>query len=161
MSISIEINKTHLENLDLSPVKAKIEPLLVQGAIASLEQQLNFVIDYPRESEDPREVSEIPEIRLWFVRLDACYPWLPFCLDWKSGELARYAAMLVPHQFNRSEGIEYNPEALAIFVTQKSFILTDWLQQQQIKSRSRVKSMAQLFGYELEDAFLDSLETES
>ncbi len=33
--------------------------------------------------------------------------------------IARYAAMLVPHQFHRGEGIQYNPEALEIFVMQK------------------------------------------
>lgn len=32
------------------------------------------------------------------MRLDAAYPWLPVLLDWRAGELARYAAMLVPHQ---------------------------------------------------------------
>jgi hypothetical protein len=47
---------------------------------------------------DPRELSEFPDIRLWFLRLDATYPWLPVLLDWRAGELARYAAMLVPHQ---------------------------------------------------------------
>ncbi|ELR99873.1 CRR6 family NdhI maturation factor [Gloeocapsa sp. PCC 73106] len=160
MTISIEIKPEHLKNLDLTPVTTKIEPLLQQGAIATWEQSINFVIDYPREADDPREVSEIPEVRLWFVRLDSRYPWLPFCLDWKSGELPRYTAMLVPHEFNRNEGIQYNPEALAIFVTHKSFILSDWLKQQQIKSRSRVKSMAQLFGYELDEVFLDLLEIE-
>jgi hypothetical protein len=32
------------------------------------------------------------------VRLDAAYPWFPVVVDWRAGELARYAAMLVPHQ---------------------------------------------------------------
>lgn len=157
MTISITINTQQIQNLDLSPVTDKIEPLLAQSAIASVEQQLNFVIDYPREESDPREVSEIPEVRLWFIRLDSCYPWLPFCLDWKSGELPRYVAMLVPHEFNRTEGIQYNPEALAIFITQKSFILADWLKKQQINPKSRLKSFAQIFGYDLEDSFLDSI----
>jgi hypothetical protein len=91
------------------------------------------------------------------VRLDAAYPWMPFLLDWKAGELARYAAMLVPHQFNRSEGIRYNPEALEIFVMHKVFILADWLKQQGIPSQSRLQSMAQMFGYELEESFLKLL----
>lgn len=64
-----------------------------------LERSVGFTIDFVREDEnDPREYSEFPEIRLWFVRLDAVYPWLPLVLDWRAGELARYAAMLVPHQ---------------------------------------------------------------
>lgn len=64
-----------------------------------LERSVGFTINYVRADEnDPRELSEFPEIRLWFVRLDAVYPWLPLVLDWRAGELARYAAMLVPHQ---------------------------------------------------------------
>lgn len=64
-----------------------------------LERTIGFTINYTREDEyDPRELSEFPDIRLWFIRLDAVYPWLPVVLDWRGGELARYAAMLVPHQ---------------------------------------------------------------
>ena len=104
---------------------------------------------------DPRELSEIPELRLWFVRLDAKYPWLPFLLDWKSGELARYTAMLVPHQFSAKEGIQYNPEALEIFLMHKIFILGDWLKEQGIPSPSRLKSMAQMLGYDLDDELFE------
>ena len=152
----ITINFEQLQNLDLSPVQKVIEPLL-QEEITQYEQQLRFEINFPRDESDPRELSEIPEVRLWFVRLDACYPWLPFLLDWKAGELSRYAAMLVPHQFSRSEGIQYNPEALEIFVMQKIFVLTNWLQQQGISSQSRLKSMAQTFGYDIDDSFFESL----
>lgn len=64
-----------------------------------LERTIGFTINYIREDpNDIRELSEIPDIRLWFLRLDAAYPWLPVVLDWRAGELARYAAMLVPHQ---------------------------------------------------------------
>lgn len=64
-----------------------------------LERSIGFTINYTREDpRDPRELSEYPDIRIWFVRLDATYPWLPVLLDWRAGELARYAAMLVPHQ---------------------------------------------------------------
>jgi hypothetical protein len=87
--------------------------------------------------------------------LDACYPWLPFLLDWKAGELARYAAMLVPHQFHRTQGIQYNPEALEMFLMNKIFVLTDWLNQQGIPSKSKLMAMSQMFGYDLEDAFFD------
>ena len=152
MTIKIVLEGKAIANLDLSIAQNQIEPLFEQK-IANYEQQLQFAIDYPREESDPRELSEIPEIRLWFVRLDAVYPWLPFLLDWKAGELARYTAMLVPHQFNRSEGIMFNPEALEIFVMNKIFVLSDWLKKQGVSERSRLKSMAQLFGYELDDAF--------
>lgn len=172
MTIAIALNFEIINNLDLSPAQGVIDQLLQESAIelnsapeaistvmpalkgiASVEQQLQFEIDYPREPEDPRELSEIPEIRLWFIRLDAQYPWLPFLLDWKSGDFVRYTAMLVPHQFSRTEGIQYNPEALEIFVMQKVFVLSNWLQQQGIASKSRLQSMAQLLGYELDDAF--------
>lgn len=156
MTIKIVLKGKAIANLDLSTAQNQIEPLFEQK-IADYEQQLQFAIDYPREEGDPRELSEIPQIRLWFVRLDAVYPWLPFLLDWKTGELARYTAMLVPHQFNRSEGIMFNPEALEIFVMNKIFVLSDWLKKQGIPERSRLKAMAQLFGYELDDTFFEMI----
>jgi hypothetical protein len=157
MTISIAINLDHLQTLDLSPVRTAIERSRAEGGLPSIEQTLQFSIDYPREADDMRELSEIPEVRLWFVRLDAAYPWIPFFLDPKSGEIARYAAMLVPHQFHRTEGIQYNLEALEIFVMQKVFVLADWLRSNALSSRSRLKSFAQLFGYDLDDDFLASL----
>jgi hypothetical protein len=157
MSLEIIVNKNLVESLNLSDVDRAIEKLIQEGEINKYEQQLQLKIDYPRDRDDPRELSEIPEVRLWFVRLDAKYPWLPFLLDWKTGELARYAAMLVPHQFSRSEGIQYNPEALEIFVMHKLFLLHNWLQQNKIPSQFRLKSMAQIFGYEIEDDFLKNL----
>ena len=152
MTITIALSTDHLHSLDLSPVTKLVESLLQdKTAIASSEQQLRFAIDYPQEPDDPRELPEIPEVRLWFIRLDAQYPWLPFLLDWKAGELSRYAAMLVPHQFSAKEGIQYNPEALEIFLMHKVFTLTDWMRQFKIPSQSRLKSMGQMFGYDLDD----------
>lgn len=156
MTIELILAPKAIADLDLSVVRDQIVPLLDKN-IADHEQQVRFIINFQRDETDPRELSEIPEIRLWFVRLDAAYPWLPFLLDWKAGELARYVAMLVPHQFNRSEGIMFNPEALEIFVMNKIFVLSGWLKEQGIAERSRLKSMAQLFGYELDDAFLDMI----
>jgi hypothetical protein len=156
VTIKLVLDTPAVNSLDLSNATEQIA-FLLQQKIEDYEQQLQFNIDYLRSPDDPRELSEIPEIRLWFVRLDTVYPWLPFLLDWKAGELARYTAMLVPHQFNRSEGIIFNPEALEIFVMNKIFVLSDWLQQQDIPERSRLKSMAQLFGYELDDAFFDMI----
>jgi len=155
MTITIYLNNDFINHLDLSPASTVILPLLEETSITSHEQQLHFEINYEREENDPRELSEIPEVRLWFVRLDAKYPWLPFLLDWKSGELVRYTAMLVPHQFSSKEGIQYNPEALEIFLMHKIFILSDWLQKQGIPSAFRLKSLAQILGYELDDAFFE------
>ncbi|EGJ31621.1 MULTISPECIES: CRR6 family NdhI maturation factor [Moorena] len=158
MTTIISLNTNHFQTLDLSPAQTVVEGWLQDGAIANYEQQLGFKIDFDCDPEDPREFSEIPEVRLWFVRLDATYPWLPFLLDWKSGEFVRYTAMLVPHQFNRTEGIQYNSEALEIFVMQKIFVLSQWLKQWGIQSQSRLKSMAQLLGYELDDTLFDLIE---
>lgn len=158
MTQKIILNTQTIINLNLVTAKEQISSLLKKQEIDNYEQQLQFVINYQREDDDPRELSEIPEIRLWFVRLDSVYPWLPFLLDWKTGELVRYTAMLVPHQFNRSEGILFNPEALELFVMNKIFVLSDWLQQQNIPARSRLKSMAQMFGYELNDNFFEMIQ---
>lgn len=157
MTVNITLDNNIIDSLDLSPIKKAIAELPSNKAIAEYEQQLQFTINYQLSATDPRELSEVPEIRLWFVRLDSVYPWLPFLLDGKAGELARYSAMLVPHQFSRSEGIIYNPEALEIFVMQKIFVLSDWLREKDIPSNFRLKSFAQLFGYEIDDAFINSL----
>ena len=121
------------------------------------EKQVKFEIVFPREATDPRELSEIAEIRLWFIRLDAKYPGLPLLLDWQSGELARYVAMLVPHQFHPKDGIQFNPEALEIFVMHKVFVVLNWLRSQDIPGRSRVQGMTQMLGYELDNEFFKVL----
>jgi len=151
--LKITITQERIFNLDLSPVTQVVAEKLALGAIADHEQQLSLEIIFPREPEDPRELSEIPEIRLWYIRLDAQYPWIAFLLDWKGGEFARYVAMLVPHEFHRTEGIQYNPEALEIFVMHKVFTLTSWLAAQGISSKGRTQGMAKMLGYELDDDF--------
>ena len=153
----IKLNAATLNRLDLSPAVAIIEPWLADGSVINHEQELRFEISFPQEPGDPRELSEIPEVRLWFLRLDARYPWMPFLLDWEAQELGRYTAMLVPHQFGPN-GIEFNPEALELFLMQKIFALSDWMQQQGIASRMKLKFMAQMLSYELEDEFFDLLE---
>lgn len=157
MTIKIALNSNHIQKLDISPLETIIRDYQQRDAIAKLEQTLQLAIDYPRGEGDMRELSEIPEVRLWFLRLDAIYPWIIFILDPKNGEIARYAAMLVPHQFQRTEGIRYNPEALEIFVMQKLFILADWLKNQQIPPLSRLKFFAQQFGYDIDEEFLAGL----
>ena len=156
MSVSISVTAHQINTIDTTVAERTIGEWLT--TVRDYEQALTFDLEFPREPGDPRELSEIPEIRLWFIRLDAQYPWLPFLLDWKAGELARYTAMLVPHQFHPKDGIQFNPEALEIFVMQRCFILLNWLKQQGIEGRSRVKAMAQMLGYELDDGFFDVLE---
>lgn len=158
---TIHLSATHLQSLDLTPAETIIQALMQNSqstAQSSLpEPNVRFEIDYPRAPDDPRELSEIPEIRLWFIRLDARYPWLPLLLDWEAGELGRYTAMLVPHQFSPTDGVRYNPEALEIFVMNKAFIILDWMAAQGKTSRARLKFMTQMLGYELDDGFFDLL----
>ena len=153
MATTLTLNAEAIDALDLTTAEALIQPWIRDKAIANYEQALQFQIDYPRDPTDPRELSEIPEIRLWFVRLDARYPWLPYVVNWET-ELPRYTAMLVPHQFS-PDGIQYNPEALELFVMQKIFVLVDWMQQQAIGSRTKLKFMTKVLGYELGDEFFE------
>ncbi len=158
MTNIITLNSDCLISLDISVAQTVIEPWQ-KDAMTACSAQLQFQIDYPREPNDPRELSEIPEIRMWFIRIDAQYPWLPVCLDPTAGELARYVAMLVPHQFHRTEGIQYNPEALEIFLMNKIFVIARWLKQQGLPSKSKLMSMANLLGYDLEESLFDFLDT--
>ena len=151
----ITLDKSSLEKIDISAVKSYLDSILAENKILDFEQKIQFKIEFPREETDPRELSEIPEVRLWFVRLDSVYPYIPFFLDWKEGELARYTAMLVPHEFSRTDGIKYNSEALEIFMMQKVFVLNDWLKGVNIPTGSRLKSMTQMLGYEIDDAFFN------
>jgi hypothetical protein len=153
---TISIDDRAILDLDLSPILPEIDRWLGTNP-KQFDLELKFAIDYPQDPADPRELSEISEIRLWFIRLDARYPYLPLLLDWQSGELSRYVAMLVPHQFSRKEGILYNPEGLEIWVMQRVFLLTDWFQLQQIDDRSRLKFMTQMLGYELDDGLFELL----
>lgn len=155
MTITINLNADHIHNLDLSPLQAVITQILADGigAIALAEQKIVFQIDYPQEEFDPRELSEISEIRLWFIQADAYYPWLPFFLNWREKELARYAAMLVPHQFHKTDGIQYNPEALEIFLMSKIFVLKEWLNRQGLECQELLAFMATMLGYELDAGF--------
>ncbi|MFK8183111.1 MAG: CRR6 family NdhI maturation factor [Phormidesmis sp.] len=161
MKQAIALQTAHFQSLDLTPAGHVIDPILnASDATATLSDKdliFSFDIDFPRDPEDPRELSEIPEVRLWFIRLDAQYPWLPLYLDWESGELSRYSAMLVPHQFSKMDGIRYNPEALEIFVMGKVFVLDTWLKEKGIDGRSRLKFMTQMLGYELDDALFNLL----
>jgi hypothetical protein len=150
MAAAISLNPDLLAQLDISPIEGAIAALM---ADPSAEPAIHFEIDYPREATDPRELSEIPEVRLWFVRLDAAYPWLPLYLDWQGGELSRYVAMLIPHQFHPTEGIQYNPEALEIWVMAKVFVLHRWLANHKLEGNARLRAMTQMLGYELDDAF--------
>ena len=156
---TVSVDDRALLSLDLSPLSDPLDRWLATDP-QEFNLDLKLAIDYPQDPQDPRELSEIPEIRLWFLRADGCYPYLPLLLDWQAGELARYVAMLVPHQFSRKDGIQYNPEALEIWVMHRVFVLTDWLHTHNIADRSRLKFMTQMLGYELDDGLFELLKPE-
>ncbi len=160
MSTTIYINQACIESLDISPAKIVIEKLLANwDETAEGDRQFQIELVWNKEDGDPRELSEISEVRLWFVRLDATYPWFCYLLDWRL-ELSRYAAMLVPHQFKR-EGdgyvLQYNPEALELFVMQKVFVISLWLKSRGIDSTAKLQQMTQSLGYEIDSAFFSLL----
>lgn len=155
----VVIDNDIIRRLDLSPFQATtgITSALSVEPKEFLERTIGFTINYTREDpRDPRELSEFPDIRLWFVRLDATYPWLPALLDWRAGELARYAAMLVPHQMNMKMGVVFNPEALELFIMKKVFIVYSWLKQHDIpKPRLKTSDMARMLGFAIGDELFD------
>lgn len=146
----LRLNGEQINRLDLQPAHAVVEQILRDPAAAV--QQVRCQIEFPRSPDDPREWPEIPEVRLWFIRCDSCYPWLVYFLNWRAGELARYAAMLVPHQFTVKEGIQFHPEGLEIFLMHKLFVLIPWLRQHGLERQEDLRHMAQLLGYDIDPA---------
>ncbi|MCO5604121.1 hypothetical protein L7F22_058281 [Adiantum nelumboides] len=165
--IDIVINKSIIQRLDLSPAHAvlrgyghSIGDKNLQDPKELLHRTLGFVINYEWDDpDDMRELSEMSDVRLWFVRLDAMYPWLPAVLDWRSGELARYTAMLVPHQMKRKEGLVFNPEALELFVMSKLFTIYPWLQTIKVsKPDAKLNDMLKVLGYKIDEELFQLLE---
>lgn len=100
------------------------------------------------------------DVRLWFVRLDAVYPWLPVVLDWQGGELARYTSMLVPHQISRRMGIVFNPDALRLFAMKKLFVVFQWLKTCKVPNATeKVLGMLEVLGFRVDGEFFKLLET--
>ncbi|KAF5749575.1 Chlororespiratory reduction 6 [Tripterygium wilfordii] len=161
----VVIDNDIISRLDLSPFQSATGITSPSSAEPKeyLQRTIGFMINYTREDpRDPRELSEFPDIRLWFVRLDATYPWLPVLLDWRAGELARYAAMLVPHQMNMKMGVVFNPEALELFVMKKVFIVYSWLKEHDIpKPRLKTKDMARMLGFGIGDELFDLIDKET
>uniref|UniRef100_A0A0F7GZD1 Chlororespiratory reduction 6 n=1 Tax=Geranium maderense TaxID=28964 RepID=A0A0F7GZD1_9ROSI len=155
----VVIDNDVIRRLDLSPFQSTTgmaSPLSVEPD-DFLKRTIGFTINYTKDDPyDMRELSEFPDIRLWFVRLDSIYPWLPVLLDWRAGELARYAAMLVPHQMSARMGVVFNPEALELFVMKKVFIVYAWLKEQNApKPRLKTCDMARMLGFGIGDELFD------
>lgn len=140
-----------IQDLDLAPLAgwASLDPTALLAAAGHLE--LRF--DWPREADDPRELSEIPELRLWSLRADAAHPWLPLVLERAGGQLTRHVAMLLPHGFQRHEGIRFAPESLDLWLTHRLFLLDGWLRCSGLNGRAGLAQMAAVLGYELDPTF--------
>jgi len=144
-----------IQELDLAPLSgwASLDPAALLAAAGQLE--LSFV--WPREADDPRELSEIPELRLWSLRADAAHPWLPLVLERAGGQLTRHVAMLLPHGFHRQEGIRFAPESLDLWLTHRLFLLDGWLRNSGLNGRAGLGQMAAVLGYELDPNFWSRL----
>ncbi|CAK9277984.1 unnamed protein product [Sphagnum jensenii] len=160
--IDILVTKDVITQLDLTPAhevfRKYVEP--PDDPQELFKRTVGFVLDYERDDPlDPRELSEYPDIRLWFVRLDAAYPWLPIVLDWRAGELSRYVAMLVPHQMSRQLGLVFNPEALELFAMNKLFLLYTWLNARKVpKPAVRINDMMRILGFGISEQLYSLLE---
>ncbi|MFM7228369.1 MAG: CRR6 family NdhI maturation factor [Cyanobacteriota bacterium] len=151
----IPISAEQIRRLDTGPLQALRQRSTAD--LLALEDRLSLDLQWPRAEEDPRELSEIPELRLWSLRADARCPWLPLLLERRSGQLARHVAMLVPHQFQRNEGLRFDADALSLWISQRLFLLDDWAQERGVSLRGRLAQMAAVLGFELDDSFWDGL----
>jgi hypothetical protein len=82
---------------------------------------------------------------------------LPLLLERRSGQLARHVAMLVPHQFQRSEGLRFDTDALSLWISQRLFLLDDWALERSLNLRGRLAQMAAVLGFDLDESFWDGL----
>ncbi|MCO5600834.1 hypothetical protein L7F22_054949 [Adiantum nelumboides] len=167
--INIVINNDIIKRLDLSPAHEILRGYqpggdalgpYSQGIKHLLERTIGFIVNYvPEDPYDIRELSEMSDVRLWFVRLDATYPWLPVLLDWQSGELSRYTSMLVPHQISRKLGVVYNPQALQLFLMKNLFVCLQWLQACKVPEATQmVSNMSEALAFKVETEFFEQLE---
>jgi hypothetical protein len=147
----LKVSAAQVRGLDLSPLAGLAS--LAPAALLSAASGLALDFDWPREAEDPRELSEIPELRLWSLRADALHPWLPLVLERSGGQLTRHVAMLLPHGFSPTEGIRFAPESLELWITQRLFLLDHWAASGGIECRANLGQMAAVLGYELDPGF--------
>ena len=148
----VQINADAIRRLDLTP----LQPWSSQPLPSLLEQgpALELQFDWPRDPSDPRELAECPEPRLWALRADARFPWLPLLLERDQGSLIRHVAMVVPHSFNRSEGLRFEPQALELWITHRLMQLDDLCTATLGRSqRGNLSQMAASLGYELDAGF--------
>jgi hypothetical protein len=147
----VAVSAEAIRRLDLSPLAAVLHRPVAEHLAQA--DSLELRLDWPREAEDPRELSEIPEVRLWSLRADAACPWLPLLLERSSGQLTRHVAMLLPHGFSRQEGIRFAPESLELWITHRLFQLDEEARAAHVNCRGGLAQMAAVLGFELDPDF--------
>jgi hypothetical protein len=145
--------------LDLAPLAAWAA--LSPEQLLQHSGSLDLGFEWPRQPDDPRELSEIPEVRLWCLRADATMPWLPLLLERSSGQLTRHVAMLLPHGFSRGEGIRFAPEALELWITHRLFLLDVWSRSRGLQCRQGLMQMAAVLGLEVDPGFWQPLDADA
>jgi len=151
----LTITADRILHLDLSPLAAWAA--LPPADLLARTGQLELGFDWPREAEDPRELSEIAEVRLWCLRADALHPWLPLVLERSGGTLTRHVAMLLPHAFSRSEGIRFAEDSLELWISHRLFLLDAWAQGAGLNCRQGLAQMAAVLGFELDPGFWQAI----
>jgi len=149
--VVVMVSAERIRELDLSPLAAVAA--LSPAELLPLSGQLELRLLWPTPDDDPREMSEIPEVRLWCLRADAEVPWLPLLLERASGTLARHVAMLLPHRFSRNEGLQFAPDALELWISHRLFQLDALSRAAGLDCRQGLGQMAAVLGYELDPGF--------
>ncbi len=150
-SLALSITTRQIRELDLSPL-ATLQDANVERLVA-MAGQLELELHWPRADDDPRELSEVPEVRLWSLRADALNPWLPLVLERSRGTLTRHVAMLLPHGFSKNEGIRFAPECLDLWITHRLFWLDAWSVGAGFPCRQGLAQMAAVLGFDLDPLF--------
>lgn len=152
---AILVSAEAIRRLDLTP----LQPLLGHAPADYLARSgsVQLQLEWPRQDDDPRELSEIAEVRLWSLRADAVCPWLPLLLERSSGQLTRHVAMLLPHGFSRQEGIRFAPESLELWITHRLFQLDEQARAAGLNCRGGLAQMAAVLGFELDPGFWSPL----
>jgi hypothetical protein len=147
----VTVSADQISALDLSPLSAL--RALPPADLLPLSGQVDLQLQWPTPPEDPRELSEIPEVRLWGLRADAEFPWLPLLLERSGGTLARHVAMLLPHRFSRTEGLQFAPDSLELWISHRLFQLEALARCSGLECRQGLAQMAAVLGYELDPGF--------
>jgi hypothetical protein len=151
----VAVSAEQIRALDLTPLGSLA--LLAPSQLVERSGQLELAFTWPRSAEDPRELSEIAEVRLWSLRADATHPWLPLLLERSGGTLTRHVAMLLPHSFSRNEGIRFAPDSLELWITHRLFLLDHWSRAAGLNTRQGLGQMAAVLGFELDPEFWSAL----